>query len=152
MASGERGGVKLPADAVKRLEESEAGGRFGLFTSDLSVGEFLLLRKAGFLVLGTCVYHVAHRGAAQTVANLVENTELTKYSEALYDARELAMQRMQTEAADLGADGVVGVHLTEQSHFWGSHVIEFLAVGTAVRPLPDAPPAPDPQMVLSLDR
>ena len=51
-----------------------------------------------------------------------------------YEARELAMQRMQTEAQELQAEGIVGVSLTEKSHGWGSHVIEFFAIGTAIVP------------------
>jgi uncharacterized protein YbjQ (UPF0145 family) len=58
---------------------------------------------------------------------------------------------MQEEARSLGAEGIVGVQLVEKSHFWGSHVIEFLAIGTAVRPLrPDHVIAP-PQMIVTLD-
>ena len=43
-----------------------------------------------------------------------------------------AMGRMQAEAQDLQAEGIVGVSLKEQSHGWGSHVIEFFALGTAI--------------------
>jgi uncharacterized protein YbjQ (UPF0145 family) len=39
---------------------------------------------------------------------------------------------MQTEAQELGAEGIVGVSLSEKSHGWGSHVIEFFALGTAI--------------------
>jgi hypothetical protein len=49
----------------------------------------------------------------------------------LYDARELAMERMQAEALEAKAEaleakaeGIVGVDLHERSHGWGSHVIE----------------------------
>jgi hypothetical protein len=42
------------------------------------------------------------------------------------------MQRMQTEAQELAAEGIVGVSLSERSHGWGSHVIEFFALGTAI--------------------
>ncbi len=42
------------------------------------------------------------------------------------------MQRMQTEAQELVAKGIVGVSLSEKSHGWGSHVIEFFALGTAI--------------------
>ncbi|HEY2440773.1 MAG TPA: heavy metal-binding domain-containing protein, partial [Solirubrobacteraceae bacterium] len=42
------------------------------------------------------------------------------------------MQRMQTEAQELGAEGIVGVTLSEKTHGWGSHVIEFFALGTAI--------------------
>jgi len=46
------------------------------------------------------------------------------------------MERMQKEAEDIG-DGVLGiveVKLHETNHGWGSHVIEFFALGTAVVP------------------
>jgi uncharacterized protein YbjQ (UPF0145 family) len=65
-----------------------------------------------------------------------QNVELEQYTQALYDARELAMERMQKEAEAIG-DGVLGiveVKLKENSHGWGSHVIEFFALGTAVVP------------------
>ena len=42
------------------------------------------------------------------------------------------MKRMQTEAQELEAEGIVGVSLSEKSHGWGSHVIEFFAIGTAI--------------------
>jgi uncharacterized protein YbjQ (UPF0145 family) len=57
---------------------------------------------------------------------------MPNFTQALYDARELAMERMQSEAQDLQAEGIVGVDLQEKNHGWGSHVIEFFAVGTAI--------------------
>jgi uncharacterized protein YbjQ (UPF0145 family) len=106
--------------------------------------------------MGTCVYHVGHRGVVPTATGVARNVELNRYSQAIYDARELAMQRMQAEGMALGAEGVVGVQLLEKSHFWGSHVIEFFAVGTAVRPLQKSSPANDgallqPTLFVSLD-
>ena len=48
----------LPKDAAHRLEELE----HGLFTSDLSVNEFLLVKEAGFhplgFVMGSSIYHI----------------------------------------------------------------------------------------------
>ena len=43
------------------------------------------------------------------------------------------MVRMEEEADALGADGIVAVRLTLNVHAWGSNVIEFLAIGTAVK-------------------
>jgi uncharacterized protein YbjQ (UPF0145 family) len=107
------------------------------FTSDLSGQDFWTLLKTGYapvgLVLGNCVYHVAHRGPLKTTTQYPASTELHQTTQALYEARELAMTRMQQEATQLGAEGIVGVQLVEKSHMFGSHVIEFLAVGTAVR-------------------
>ncbi len=108
------------------------------FTSDLSGQAFWTLMQTGKrpvgLVMGSCVYHVAHRGVLQTMRQAGRNVELETYTQALYDARELAMERMQAEAQQIGGDvlGIVEVKLRENSHGWGSHVIEFFAVGTAV--------------------
>jgi uncharacterized protein YbjQ (UPF0145 family) len=61
------------------------------------------------------------------------------------------MERMQDEALKLQAEGIVGVQIQEKSHVWGSHTIEFFAMGTAVRKLPDCT-IETPKLVLSLDR
>jgi uncharacterized protein YbjQ (UPF0145 family) len=125
------------------------------FTSDLSGQDFWTLLQAGHaplgLVMGTCVYHVAHQGMFQAMGNVGQNKEMPNFTQALYEARELAMERMQDEAKKVGAEGIVGVQIQEKSHVWGSHTIEFFAMGTAVRKLPDREIA-TPRMVLSLDR
>jgi uncharacterized protein YbjQ (UPF0145 family) len=128
------------------------------FTSDLSGQDFWTLLHAGYrpleLVMGSCVYHVAHQSMAKGLANVGRNVELTNFSQALYDAREIAMERMQQEAAQAGAEGVVGVDLHEGSHNWAPHIIEFFAVGTAVKPITtelDASTIPDPMLVLSVN-
>ncbi len=112
----------------QRLHDNQAG----LFTSDLTVNEYLLVEDAGFeplgLVLGSSIYHVGYQRRRITTSH-----ELTVLSEALYHARELAMERMTAEAEALGADGVVGVRLEAKGFQTSSHVAEFLAVGTAVR-------------------
>ena len=125
------------------------------FTSDLSGQAFWTLRRTGHvplgLVLGTCVYHIAHRGIGQTFGQLGRNAELPNYTQALYDARELAMTRMQDEANRLGASGIVEVKLIEQSHMWGSHTIEFLALGTAVAEAEGTAGLTAPETIISLD-
>ena len=125
------------------------------FTSDLSGQDFWTLVQAGYaplgMVMGTCVYHVGHRGMTQSTIAVMRNMELETYTQALYEARELAMERMQAEAINLGAEGIVGVQLIEKSHFWGSQVIEFFAIGTAVRPIRQGHEIAQPQMVLTLD-
>jgi uncharacterized protein YbjQ (UPF0145 family) len=108
------------------------------FTSDLSGQEFWTLLATGHrpvgMVMGSCVYHVAHQTMRQSLRNMGQNVELANYTQALYDARELAMERMQAEALEARAEGIVGVDLHERSHGWGSHVIEFFAIGTAIIP------------------
>jgi len=146
--------------AVGTAVLSEKGGtwkdnRGRPFTSDLSGQDFWTLLQAGYapvgLVLGTCVYHVAHRKFGQMLSNLGQNVEVPQFTQALYDARELAMGRMQSEAHALGAEGIVGVSLTEHNHVWGQHAMEFYAVGTAVRPISDQHVVAQPQMVVTLD-
>jgi len=107
------------------------------FTSDFSVQDFYkLISSTGYvpreLVLGNCVYHIAHQGFAQQMRNIGTNVELNNYTEAIYEARELAMSRMQAEAEAHGADGIVGMQIIEKTHIWSPHVIEFLAIGTSV--------------------
>jgi uncharacterized protein YbjQ (UPF0145 family) len=86
------------------------------------------------MVMGNCVYHVAHQSLGGWFKQIGQNQEMPNFTQALYDARELAMERMQREAESLQSEGIVGVQIHERSHGWGSHVIEFFAVGTAVTP------------------
>ncbi len=109
------------------------------FTSDLSGQDFWTLIQAGYaplgMVMGSCVYHIAHQGVRRMMGNIGQNVEIPQYTEAFYDARELAMSRMQAEAERLSAEGIVGVALRSLAHTWGGHTTEFFAIGTAVRPL-----------------
>ena len=106
------------------------------FTSDLSGQDFWTLTKAGYrpvsFVMGNCVYHVGYQGIKQWFSQVGQNIEMPTYTQALYDARELALARMQAEAEELQADGIVGATIRESSHGWGSHVIEYFAVGTSI--------------------
>jgi uncharacterized protein YbjQ (UPF0145 family) len=125
------------------------------FTSDLNGQDFWTLLHSGHrplgMVMGSCVYHVGRRGILQSIGQMGQNVELTNYTQALYDARELAMERMQSEAETLKAEGIVGVQLTERSHGWGSHVIEFFAIGTAITQYGEDRDIPSPTPVLSLN-
>ena len=124
------------------------------FTSDLSGQDFWTLLQSGYaplgMVMGTCVYHIAHQRMFQSLGNFGQNTEIPVYTEALYDARELAMSRMQAEAEALHAEGIVGVKLLSLPHQWGGHTTEFFSIGTAVRPMRENHIIAKPQMVLPL--
>jgi len=124
------------------------------FTSDLSGQDFWTLIQAGYaplgMTMGTCVYHIAHQRFWQAMGNIGQNVEIPQYTEALYDARELAMSRMQAEAEQLGAEGIVGVQMLSNTHRWGGHTTEFFAIGTAVRPLRADHVIAKPQLVLPL--
>jgi len=133
------------------------------FQSDLSGQDFWTLLHAGYrpvgMVMGNCVYYVApqmagggwgQQGWGQQNA-YQQNMELTGPTQAFYDARELAMERMQAEAEDLGAEGIVGVTVDESNHTWGVNVLEFSAIGTAVIPIRDDHEIAKPQLVLSVN-
>ncbi len=76
---------------------------------------------------------------------------MTNFTQALYDARELAMERMQVEAAHLQAEGIIGANIDEHQYSWSSHVIEFFALGTAVIATRSDHHIPTPQLTLSLN-
>src|SRR5258706_13746602 len=126
-------GDDLPVHARERLKSmrSDATHR-GLFTSDLSVNEFLLVREAGFdpvgLVVGSSIYHIGYQFAGYR-----QNMEVNVLTQAMYHARELAMARMQAEAAALSAEGIVGARVDDTRHGWGASLIEGFAIGTAIR-------------------
>src|SRR5213595_3106810 len=126
-------GNDLPVHARERLTamRSDATHR-GLFTSDLSVNEFLLVREAGFdpigLVVVSSIYHIGFQ-----FSNWRQNMEVNVLTQAMYHARGLAMTRMEEEASALGADGILGVRLLITSYEWGESMAEFMAIGTAIR-------------------
>ncbi|CAN1209236.1 heavy metal-binding domain-containing protein [Tumidithrix helvetica PCC 7403] len=125
------------------------------FTSDLSGQDFWTLLRAGYrplgLVMGNCVYHVAYQGLGQWFRTIGRNVEMPNFTQALYDAREIAMERMQDEASQLQAEGIIGANIQEHQYAWSSHVIEFFAIGTAVTPTRDDHQIQTPQLMLSLN-
>jgi uncharacterized protein YbjQ (UPF0145 family) len=129
------------------------------FTSDLSAQDFFRLLAAGAVpvafVLGTCVYHIAHQSAMQALRQTGRNQEMPQFTQGVYEARELALVRMQSEATDARASGIVGVNVAVSNHVWGEHATEFLATGTAIRRLSEEHrlPAttPKPTFTLGLD-
>jgi uncharacterized protein YbjQ (UPF0145 family) len=136
--------------AVKSLDGTGFRGAEGRpFTSDLSGQDFWTLLHAGYrplgFVMGNCVYNIGKSQQSGT-----DNQELTGPTQALYDARELAMERMQVEAEALQAAGIVGVIVDENNHSWGPGVLEFSAVGTAVVPIRDDQHIPKPALVLNV--
>jgi uncharacterized protein YbjQ (UPF0145 family) len=132
------------------------------FQSDLTGQEFWTLIRAGYrpvgFVMGNCVYYVPPE---LLQAPATKNLELSAYTHALYDARELAIERLQYEAEALGATGIVGVTVSEQQHSWRTNMwnagnaalttgelIELFVIGTAVVPMPGSGKPPRPELVI----
>ena len=149
--------------AVRALDSGAQGAHRApdgrAFTSDLSAQDFFRLLAAGAVpvafVLGTCVYHIAHQSAMQSLRQAGQNQEMVLFTQGIYDARELALTRMQAEATQAKASGIVGVNVAVNNHVWGEHATEFLATGTAIRRLgaehrlPET--SPKPTFTLGLD-
>ncbi|GHO92001.1 hypothetical protein KSF_020490 [Reticulibacter mediterranei] len=130
----------LPLKATQRLSEEMVAGH-PLFTSDLSVNELLLTRQRGYQplsqVMGSSIYHVGWQYTRQYGWG-TSSQELTTLSQAHQHAAMLALARLEQEAALLRAHGVVGVRFTRRSYEWGSDLLEYTAIGTAIR-LPNIP-------------
>jgi uncharacterized protein YbjQ (UPF0145 family) len=138
LARLERG--ELPLEAEQRLRALR--DRPDFFTSDLSVDEVALATDLGVKpvsqVMGSCVYHVGQPlnfywgqpgdGYIQTVPVL---------EQAWNEARATAVDRLRQEAAECGADAVVGVHIQRAEREFVASSVEFVMLGTAVR-LPQA--------------
>jgi uncharacterized protein YbjQ (UPF0145 family) len=133
-----RGGIPLRAE--ERLAE-EAGPHKKLFTSDLSVNEFLLARDAGChpiaQLMGSSIYHVG-----QIPDYKGKTAEIEVISSAHRESRRLALARLYQEAQLVGADAVIGAKLKERMITMGARgkggddggqVLEFTVVGTAVK-------------------
>ncbi len=126
-----------------------------IVTSNLSGQEMALLIQSGHqpvaLVAGNCVYHAGYQNASRWLSQVGRNVEMPTFTQALADARELALARMQAEATASGADGILGVALTEHEHAWGSHVIECFVLGTAIAATGETPSLGDVPFILSLN-
>ena len=135
----------LPIQAQRRLSEEMEQGH-PLFTSDLSVNEFALTRNAGYVplsqVMGSSIYQVGWQWA-RTYSWDTAAYELTTVSNAHQHAAQLALGRLEQEAELLKAHGVVGVRLNTRDYEWGQNLIEYTAIGTAIR-LTDTPPPQRP--------
>ncbi len=113
------------------------------FSSDLSVAEAFVIREAGFTpiaqVMGSCFYQVGWQSMPWNqfgwTASLGagETFELETQTAAWNEARGLALSRLRDEAAAVGADAVVGLRLKRGGYEWASGLVEFVAIGTAVR-------------------
>jgi uncharacterized protein YbjQ (UPF0145 family) len=120
---------KLPLHAEMRLREMKSRGN--LFTSNLSVNEFLLTRQQGYRplgqVMGSSIYHVGWQWMP-----VYQSEELVLVNHAYTQARLIALSRLQQEASLLGAHGVTGVRVERSLGRWGEGLLEFTVRGTAI--------------------
>lgn len=110
----------------------------GVTTSDLTAEETWNIAQLGYaplkLVLGTSVYSLGLAGGIKaSLRNLVRG-EIKELTQMIYGAREESLQKVQAQAEAVGADDVLGIKT--YIYNLGNGVIEFLAIGTAVKRLP----------------
>ena len=113
-----------------------------MFTSELTVGEFLLVRNSGYTPVGLVMGGACLRTwAAFDIRDWQGPFEWQQATALLWQARTEAVSTMLRKAVALGASGVIGVQLTVQPLPNG--LFDILAVGTAVRSDSDGP-SPQP--------
>jgi uncharacterized protein YbjQ (UPF0145 family) len=151
--------VELVGTAVRPMDGKDARGTDAAlampFVSDLSARDFTLLQRAGWvpvgLAFGASFVYAPRRTAGAAMKQSTQNVELTNYTEAMYSARESAMEKMQHSALEVGGEGVVEVKVTEGPVAFARHAVGFTAWGTAVKLVAEAHRFVEPQVVLPLD-
>ena len=131
--------IAVLASPLSKAGGSRSGGERAVFSSDLSVDEAILLSETGWtprrLVMGSSIYHVGYvmpSGGFGMRGSGVQGSELTALTQAMYDARHLAMGRLVSDARTAGAEAVVGVRLTVGLHHSERNLAEFTAIGTGI--------------------
>lgn len=125
------------------------------FVTDLSVRDFALLLRAGWepldLVAGASFVGAPLQGMRQTIAQAGQNIELRAITQALQDARELGMERMQSGAVAERAHGVVDVKIIDGPLGHSRHICAFICYGTAVHLTAAEHQRIEPDLVLPLN-
>lgn len=128
-------GLVQPMDISHRLGEPQE--RPHCFVSGLSAREFALaagddIASLG-VVTGSSVYHIGWQWAP-----LYESKELVTVTQAELQVRMRALARLQQEAARMDAHGIIDIRF--QNRDMGRDVVEFSAIGTAIRLTQGQPP------------
>jgi uncharacterized protein YbjQ (UPF0145 family) len=107
-------------------------------TSDLTNEEMWNIIHMGYmpvqLVLGVSVYSLGFVGSITASFKSLARGEIEEMSSLLYEARDNALKRIRADAELCGADDVVGIKT--YVYQLGSGLIEFMAIGTAVKKMP----------------
>lgn len=139
------------------------------FDSDLTGADFATLLAAGYrpvtVAMGNCVYGLDPR-ELRTYRG--RDAEIAVFTQAFFDARELAMERLQHDLFSAfphghpdAPSGIVGMTVEESTYGGagasGPPIVEFTALGTAIAELHPNDPrrnraANRPTMVVPLDR
>jgi uncharacterized protein YbjQ (UPF0145 family) len=126
-----------------------------IFVSDLSARDFTMLMIAGWeplgLATGASFVFAPRRTVGAVLQQQSQNVELKHFTEAMYSAREAAMERMQQAALAMKGTGVVEVKVVEGPMHFATHAVGFVAIGTVVRLVKPVHQLISPMMVVSLN-
>jgi len=125
-------------------------------TSDMTNEEMWNMANMGYLplrlVMGVSVYSLGLKGGIFASLQSIGGGEVTGLTEILYEAREKALGRIEADAEKCGADAVVGVKT--RVYDLGGGLVEFMAIGTAVKKFPGVTTKNDalPPQAIIVDR
>ena len=140
---------KTKTSSVNPLQE--------IITSDMTNIEMWNMATMGYapmrLLLGTSVYSLGLVGGVRSTLKSFVRGEINELTQLVYSARENAIAVINDEAKAIGADDVVGVKT--YVYQLGSGLIEFLAIGTAVKKIStittESPQLPPQAIVVDRD-
>jgi uncharacterized protein YbjQ (UPF0145 family) len=106
-----------------------------IVTSDLTGQELWAMTSLGYapikLLMSTSIYSLGLTGSFLAAFKSFTRGEISDLTRLVHDAREIAIDRLKSEADQLNAEDVVGVktYIAELGH----GLVEFMAIGTAVK-------------------
>ena len=104
-------------------------------TSDMTNEELWNLVNIGYLpirlVMGVSVYSLGLASGITSSLKSLVGGQIDSLTELLYEAREKALERIEQDAEQCGADEVVGVKT--RVYDLGGGLVEFMVIGTAVK-------------------
>lgn len=110
----------------------------GITTSELTAQETWSIAKIGYaplkLLIGTSVYSLGVVGGIRAALRNLVKGEIKVMTELVYGAREESLKKIEAQAEEIGADDVLGIKTF--IYDLGGGLIEFLAIGTAVKKVP----------------
>jgi uncharacterized protein YbjQ (UPF0145 family) len=122
------------------LLDTSTNGVPDVITSDLTCEEMWNVASIGYmpykLLLGTSVYSLGVVGGLASAFKGLVKGEIGQLTTLIYDAREESLGKIEAEAEAIGADDVLGIKT--YVYDLGGGLIEFLAIGTAVKRVGEA--------------
>ena len=128
----------LMAGTASRHSALPASADSNPVTSDLTGEELWAMTSLGYapvkLLMSTSIYSLGVVGGFMAAFKSFTKGEISDLTTLIHDAREIAIDRLKNEADALGAEEVVGVktYIAEI----GNGLVEFMAIGTAVKKMP----------------